>query len=52
MLVAVPDTPLKPKNPAIIAMIKNITDHVNINPSPPEIHRTACLSIFVLFLLL
>lgn len=32
MVVAVPETPLNPKNPAIIAMTKNMTAHVNINP--------------------
>jgi hypothetical protein len=32
MVVAVPETPLNPKNPAIIAMIKKMTAHVNINP--------------------
>lgn len=32
IVVAVLETPLNPKNPAIIAMIKNMTAHVNISP--------------------
>jgi len=31
IVVAVPETPLNPKNPATIAMIRNMTAHVNIN---------------------
>lgn len=34
IVVATPSTPLKPKIPAIIAIIKNMIAHINIKNTP------------------